>query len=245
MRRLECLDGLRGVLAVYVLLGHMAPFAALPAWILAAVSHGAAAVSLFFALSGLVIVQSLDRHQGRAGPFLRARFLRLFPVYLPVFAIAVALAPLPCGYADMPWLSETSTAHHICSAGWPVTWLPDIAAHLTMTHGLFPTAILPDAWINFLGAAWSLSAEWQFYGLVLLVSRRRLVPALLALAAIATVWRLAGPDAWQFSRAFLPNQAQYFALGVASAGMVMGEQGAKTRYGIVLAASLAVCATMG
>ena len=245
MRRLECLDGLRGVLAIYVLVGHMAPFATLPGWVQSAVSHGAAAVHLFFALSGLVIVQSLDRCQGRAGPFLRARFLRLFPVYLPVFAVAVALEPLSCGYEAMPWLSWTSPAHSICVSDWPSTWLPEIAAHLTMTHGLFPWAILPDAWVSFLGAAWSLSAEWQFYILALLVPRRRLVPVLLGLAAVAAAWRGLGPVEWQFSRAFMPNQGQYFALGVASAGLVCRRPGAAVAYALVLAATLGLCATLG
>jgi peptidoglycan/LPS O-acetylase OafA/YrhL len=32
MKRLDSLDGLRGLLAFYVLLGHMAPFAVLPDW---------------------------------------------------------------------------------------------------------------------------------------------------------------------------------------------------------------------
>lgn len=245
MRRLECLDGLRGVLALYVLLSHMAPFAELPAWVQSAVSHGGAAVDLFFALSGLVIVQSLDRFQGRAGPFLRARFMRLFPVYLPVFALAVALEPLSCGYDRMPWLSWTSPAHSICVSGWPATWLPEIAAHLTMTHGLFPWAVLPDAWVSFLGAAWSLSAEWQFYLLALVVPRRGLTPALLGLAVVGATWHAAAPAAWQFSRAFLPNQGHYFALGVASAALVHGRAGARWRYAATLAAALALCAATG
>jgi hypothetical protein len=64
MKRLECLDGLRGALAVYVLVGHMAPFGALPAPLQNLVSHGNAAVEVFFILSGLVITQSLYRAGG-------------------------------------------------------------------------------------------------------------------------------------------------------------------------------------
>ena len=59
MRRLECLDGLRGVLACYVMLSHTLPFAPLPAWLLWLFQHGGAGVDVFFILSGLVIVQSL------------------------------------------------------------------------------------------------------------------------------------------------------------------------------------------
>ncbi|HET6610027.1 MAG TPA: acyltransferase, partial [Rhodopila sp.] len=243
MKRLECLDGLRGVLAVYVLLGHTAPFARLPDWIQSAVSHGAAAVDLFFALSGLVIVQSLDRAGGRVRPFLLARAGRIFPVFLPVFVVAVAIEPLSCGFDAMPWLPWTSPAHSICVDGWPAAWLPEIVAHLTMTHGLFPWAVLPDVWVSFLGSAWSLSAEWQFYLLAVLVPRRRLVAVLLSLALAGTAWRLFGPAEWQFSRAFLPNQAHYFALGVVSVRVVRRQPWAAIAYPGVLCMALAVAAT--
>jgi peptidoglycan/LPS O-acetylase OafA/YrhL len=100
--------------------------------------------------------------------------------------------------------------------------------------------------VSFLGSAWSLSTEWQFYVLALLVagSSRRLCGVLLGLAAAGIVWRLSVPDAWQFSRAFLPNKGHFFALGVASVAVVRGESGALRGYGIVLAAVLAMCATL-
>ena len=262
MKRLECLDGLRGVLAMYVLLGHMAPFAALPAWLQNVVSHGGAAVDVFFMLSGLVITQALLPADGRTRRFLIVRAARIFPVFLPVFAIAVAVAPLPCGFEIMPWVGPDNAARTICVMAWPHRWLPEIAAHLTMTHGLFPDGILPDVWVSFLGSAWSLSTEWQFYGVALLLAAwplsprqpdeprppRRLAVAalcwtLLGLATAGTVWRLLGPDAWQFSRAFLLNKAHFFALGVASVGLVRAEPGAPGRYACVLAITLTICAT--
>jgi peptidoglycan/LPS O-acetylase OafA/YrhL len=164
---MECLDGLRGVLAVYVMLGHMAPFAVLPAWLQIGLSHGGAAVDVFFILSGLVISESLDRTSGRAAPFLMARMVRIFPVFLPVFAFAVLAQQASCGFDRMPWIGPDAAARTICSNGWPPWWRLEIAAHLTMTHGLFPNAVLPDVWVSFLGAAWSLSTEWQFYVLAL------------------------------------------------------------------------------
>lgn len=247
MQRLDSLDGMRGLLAVYVLLGHMAPFAPLPDWLQAMASHGGAAVDLFFALSGLVITQSLLRANGEAAPFLIARAARIFPVFLLTFACAVAVAPLSCGFEFMPWIGVASSAREICVSTWPRSWLPEIIAHLTMTHGLFPNAVLPDAWISFLGAAWSLSAEWQFYILALGMPRRQrwLCWALLALAAAGAAWHLAGPGAWQFSRAFLPNKAQFFALGVASVAVVRLEKGAWLAYGLILAGTMGICATQG
>ncbi|HEX2939421.1 MAG TPA: acyltransferase [Rhodopila sp.] len=246
MGRLDCLDGLRGLLALYVLLGHMAPFVPLPGWLQATVSHGEAAVDLFFVLSGLVIVQSIGRSGGRAMPFLVTRAARIFPVFLPTFLVAVLIQPLSCGFERMPWLSWDNPARSICVGGWPPHWAAEIVAHLTMTHGLFPHLILPDAWVSFLGSAWSLSTEWQFYALALLVrDRDRLVRLLLVLGTAGALWRLAGPDAWQFSRAFLPNQGQYFALGVSSLPVVLRQRSAERRLGVVLAMTVAICASHG
>jgi peptidoglycan/LPS O-acetylase OafA/YrhL len=247
MKRLECLDGLRGFLALYVLLGHMAPFASLPEWLQTGVSHGGAAVDLFFVLSGLVITQSLLHANGRAKPFLMARAARIFPVFLAAFALAVAVQPWSCGFERMPWVSPGNAARTICVMAWPHTWLPEIVAHLTMTHGLFPKGVLPDVWVSFLGAAWSLSTEWQFYLLALLAKSqsRRLCWILLALAAIGVAWHQMMPDAWQFSRAFLPNKGHFFALGVASVAVVRRQRGALPHYAAFLVASLAMCATQG
>src|SRR4051812_15186017 len=169
MKRLECLDGLRGMLAVYVLLSHMAPFAALPYWVTQPLSHGGAAVDVFFILSGLVIVRSLESFRYQPRPFLIARAARTFPVYLLMFAVAVAVQPVPTGFEAMPWIGPNSPARDIWSGGWPRNWLAEIAVHLPMLHGLFPHGILPNVWVSFLGAAWSLSTEWQFYVLALVL----------------------------------------------------------------------------
>src|SRR3954454_9916116 len=165
MKRLQCLDGLCGCLAVYVLIGHMAPFAVLPGWVQSAVSHGGAAVDMFFVLSGLVIVQSLERYGRQTAPFLIARAARIFPVFLPVFAFSIVVQTLTCSFDHMPWITPDSAARDICAALWPQARLPELVAHLTMTHGLFPNGLLPNAWVSFLGSAWSLSTEWQFYAL--------------------------------------------------------------------------------
>jgi peptidoglycan/LPS O-acetylase OafA/YrhL len=252
MRRLECLDGLRGVLAVYVMLGHMAPFAVLPGRLAGLLSHGGAAVDMFFILSGMVIVGSLERFRYRPRPFLAARAARIFPAFLIIFPLALIVQPLPDGFALMPWIGPDSAARHIWSDGWPDAWAAEIAAHLTMTHGLFPNCVLPDMWVSFLGSAWSLSTEWQFYVFALIAGRpagqatgdqRRLTALLLVLAASGLVWHCAAPEAWHFSRAFLPNKAQYFALGVASATF-LGD-GARSRYALVLMAVLMLCAAQG
>ncbi|MGA3000552.1 MAG: acyltransferase [Acetobacteraceae bacterium] len=248
MKRLECLDGLRGVLAVYVMLGHMAPFAALPAWIVSPLAHGGAAVDVFFILSGLVIFRSLESCRFQARPFLILRTTRIFPVFLAMLAAAIVLQPLPPPFAAMPWIAPDGLAHDILPQGWPANWAVEIAAHLTMTHGLFPNALLPDAWNSFLAAAWSLSTEWQFYVLALLLGRtrmsvERLVTAFLLLAVAGLAWDMSAPEAWRFSRAFLPNKAQYFALGIASAAWTARRS--LRSYVVVLGATLLLSAAHG
>jgi peptidoglycan/LPS O-acetylase OafA/YrhL len=248
MKRLECLDGLRGVLAVYVMLGHMAPFAALPAWIISPLAHGGAAVDVFFILSGLVIFRSLESCRFQARPFLILRTTRIFPVYLTLLAAAIVLQPLPAPFPAMPWIAPSGLAHDIIPQGWPSNWAVEIAAHLSMTHGLFPNALLPDAWNSFLAAAWSLSTEWQFYVLALLLGRSqmsadRLVTLFLLLAAAGLAWDMAAPEPWQFSRAFLPNKAQYFALGIASAVWI--DRQSTRSFAVVLGATLILSAAHG
>jgi peptidoglycan/LPS O-acetylase OafA/YrhL len=250
MRRLVCLDGLRGVLACYVMLSHTLPFAPMPLWLAWLFSHGGAGVDAFFILSGLVIMQSLASFSYRARPFLIARVARIYPVFLVVFAFAVAVQPLATGFEHMAWIEPDSPARFIWSDGWPSNWLLFIVTHLTMTHGLFPNGLMPDIWVGFLGAAWSLSTEWQFYLLALLIGGRLGVRSLawlfLAISAAALAWQATLPDAWEFSRAFLPNKAQYFGLGIASAIVVRQPTADGWRaYCSVLGVALALCVVQG
>ena len=249
MKRLVCLDGLRGVLAVYVMLSHTMPFAPMPGWLHWLFQHGGAAVDVFFILSGMVIVQSLASFEYRALPFLTARVARIYPVFLVVFAFAVAIQPLATSFEGMAWIGQDSVARYLWSGGWPDDWALGIATHLTMTHGLFPDGFSSAIWVRFLGTSWSLSTEWQFYVLALLLLYRlgaqRMAVLFLAIAAGYACWDAATPDTWHFSRAFLPNKAEYFALGIISARLVREGRQAANSYLAVLAATLALCVCRG
>jgi peptidoglycan/LPS O-acetylase OafA/YrhL len=229
MRRLSRLDGLRGILAVYVMLGHALPFTSLPGWATAPFAHGEAAVDLFFALSGLVITGAAARHQGRFLPFMAARARRLLPVYFIALALAVLI--LCFGPPALPWLAARPMARDILGGGLPHPFVWHLAAHLTLVQGALPQGLLPFAYVTLLGPAWSLSTEFQFYLVIGLSARRagggqagaaRLALLLLALACLWHVLSPRLPAYWQFSRAFLPDAAGYFALGMASAVWLRG-----------------------
>ncbi len=221
MKRLECLDGLRGVLAVYVMLGHMAPFAALPPWLIAPLEHGGAAVDVFFILSGMVIFRSLESCQFRAGPFLILRTTRTFPVYLTMLAAAIVLQPLPAPFAAMPWIAPAGLAHDILPQGWRWPAVLGCRDRGPSDHDPRPVSRCPTA-----------RCLEQLSGRRLEPVHRVAVlrpgPAarahpheprttgdevFLLLAAAGLAWDVAAPEAWRFSRAFLPDKAQYFALG--------------------------------
>lgn len=233
MERLVRLDGLRGVLAVYVMLGHAMPFTGLPAWLAGPFHHGEAAVDLFFCLSGLVVINSLERFGYRWKPFLVARGWRLLPVYWAVLGLACGLLFLGSPVAAMGWVKPGSAASEFWALGAPGGFGWHLAAHIVLVHGLLPQSVLPWAFITLLGPAWSLSTEWQFYVVLAVVMGRgagprrlRLVRLVFALAAVAVLYRLGAshlPPGWQFSRAFLPDAAGYFALGLASAVWLRGD----------------------
>ena len=253
--RLRALDGLRGLLALYILFAHTTPFLRLPAsadsaaWLL---SHGRGAVEMFFVLSGMVIMRSLDTgvSRVRAGQFLRARAGRLLPVYAVALAAAVAALSYGNPFIALPWLAGSTAARDMAEADWPQPWLAHLAAHVTLTQGVLPAAILPFVEFTILGPAWSLSTEWQFYlvvAAILAFSRRgdarrddwRIFAG--AMAAIGALGMLADllPPQWQPGRAFLPHEAWYFALGTASHGLLVsgGKYSAWRWWALSLAAA--------
>ncbi|HQT39777.1 MAG TPA: acyltransferase [Acidocella sp.] len=244
MERLTRLDGLRGVLAVYVMLGHALPYTMLPTWAGAPFVHGEAAVDVFFALSGLVVINSLERFNYRAGPFLAGRARRLLPVYFTVLALAVGLIWLGSPLPEMPWIAPASLQADFWAIGMPPQFIWHLLAHITLVQGLLPQGLLPWAYITLLGPAWSLSTEWQFYIIMALLMRRvrSLTRFGILLLAVAVVYRVMEgflPVYWQFSRAFLPDAAGFFGLGVMSAVWL------RKGHGLPLAAAVLVVAALG
>ncbi|MEJ2868909.1 acyltransferase [Actinomycetospora sp. OC33-EN08] len=149
------LVGIRGYLALIVVVVHLAPFAvalvpATEAFFLPFWHHGYVVLDLFFVLSGFVISSGYARTFARwpgwptFGKFLWARLSRFYPVHLAVLAVMVAAV-----------LGSRAVGREIPHGG-DLTW--DLLRQVTLTSGWGGA----DA-LTWNGPVWSLSAEWACY----------------------------------------------------------------------------------
>ena len=187
-RNISSFDGIRGLLAVWVMLSHVTQLVGGPSGL---ISRGGIAVDLFMFVSGFLMVWTVegrgDREPVNALSTWRSFFIRRFFRIAPLFYLALVLAYGFAGLFDS-WLRTAYEAIGIafdrpfryCAPSVPV----DVILHLSFLFGLFPCSsssnFLPD---------WSLSLEMQFYLLFpiiyLVMSRSRIqwLPAVLLVCA--------------------------------------------------------------
>lgn len=215
--RLASIEGLRGILALWVMASHVISASGLGAdWTgLARVLYvGTHAVDAFVIVSGFVIFYLLDTAREGYGRFLVRRGLRLYPVYLIALLASAALLPMTIGaYRAAPFPHPHSDyVVAIAEASWDR--LPEhLAAHLAMAHALVPAWRLPHTNYAILTQGWSLSLEWQFYVLApalfwALTRGAAAALAAIALAAALSLVPLGG-------QGFLPRHVSGFAIGIA------------------------------
>lgn len=205
-------DPLRAFAAMSVVLAHLAGMSGLAipvAWPLGWFRLGFLGVDIFFAISGAVIVISLDALRREYGARWRRQFAirrlaRIVPLYL-LTGVAFVLLIKP----DIAQRSDF---------GWQVL------AHLLFVQNLHP---LTFGGIN--GPSWSLGVEMQFYALAIVAGGLllRVRPVLLGIGflLVSVVWRTL---AMEVARAgsvlppsFLPSQLpgviDAFAMGMLAA----------------------------
>ena len=173
--RIPCLDGLRAISIALVLVEHLPSCTYFPMTVdqaqLWRLSHiGRLGVRVFFVLSGYLISTLLFREltkRGRIdlGKFYFRRTLRIFPAYFVLVAIVAGLA-----------------------AAGVIQLLPGDLFH-AVTYTMNYHA--PRAW--WLGHAWSLAVEEQFYllwpAVLLLFGRRRGLQGALLVVIALPFWR--------------------------------------------------------
>jgi peptidoglycan/LPS O-acetylase OafA/YrhL len=141
---------------------------------------GHAGVDVFFALSGALIYEVVLRRRQTYGGFMRRRVQRIFPCFLAVYAVYVALSFLIPSESKLPDGAFDAFVY--------------LLANAALLPGVFPIQPM-------ISVAWSLSYEFLFYALLPLVvyglafgtrSRRTRVLWLLgitgALSAMFLVW---------------------------------------------------------
>ena len=102
MKHVKEFDGLRGLLAAWVLLAHVSYLSHFEQFRVA--MRAGMAVDIFLILSGFVIFNLLDRGE-TYGAFITRRFFRLFPAFLLSLVFCVLLSEFLPG-----WTPETLRA---------------------------------------------------------------------------------------------------------------------------------------
>ncbi|WP_420962865.1 acyltransferase family protein [Brucella sp. IR073] len=221
MNRIDELEGLRGLLAVWVVAVHLLPAAGIEPHsfgIFAPLFGELIRVQIFCIMSGFVIFMMMAKLQESYPVYLARRVKRIYPVFILAFVLSIlmsgiayeALKAAEYGGARNALrlkLFEDSFAH------WPY----HVLAHATLTHGIIPEHWLPNGAYAFLGQAWNISTEFQFYVIAPLVfwclHRPSLLLRGLLVAGLFTVW-------WLFRKwpnnADLAQYAVYFATGIVS-----------------------------
>lgn len=153
MKHIKEFDGLRGLLATWVVLAHVFHLGHLEGFRQAA--RAEIAVDVFIILSGFVIFNLLDRGE-TCRAFITRRFFRLFPAFfLSLIFCAVLSEVLPMATPEA--VQDTFYVENNRRL------VPHLLAHLTMLNGAVPDQILPGSSLSYLPPAWSVSLEWQFY----------------------------------------------------------------------------------
>jgi len=229
LSRVECLDGLRGIAAFWVLIGHCA---ILTGWSLPVIDKPDLGVDLFMMLSGFLMVFQYHlrakvepwSEPGSWMKFWIRRYFRIAPLYCVMLAIALALGPAILA-------RRTMIEHflHLAPLAPPESYidasLTNIAAHLSFLFGLLPAysvrTPLPD---------WSLGLEMQFYAvfpaLMLLTKKLSWTRAVVFTALVAAVITHA---TWHFSTRFPVPSFLPFKIDIFLAGMLLAESCGKGR----------------
>ncbi|MCA8948910.1 MAG: acyltransferase [Planctomycetes bacterium] len=228
---------LRLLLALAVVFAHAGPLFGVRAL---AMTGGPLAVQMFYVVSGFYMALVLNekyRGPGSYKAFAESRLVRLFPMYLAVVALTLAVGltlhfgghtipPLRCWIEHgraMPWpdaLGLGLVQFTIVGQDAVVFAAVDPATSELFATADFHTEALPAWRFMLVPQAWTIGLELMFYAVApLLVRRRAAVIGLVVLASlalrVALVRRLGlGNDPWTYR--FFPTELALFLAGALS-----------------------------
>ena len=233
LRRISEFEGLRGLLCWWVVVDHaLLQSGYTEAGLgrgLRILVHGDYAVDVFIILSGFVIHKLWHDAREPYPLFIARRFLRLWPAYVVCLLGSLAVRPsIASVLAHAPVGDSVGSLEQF--ARWKQNWQFEhdyfgahLLAHLPMLHSAIPETLLPRSSIAFLGSAWSISLEWQFYLLApllffgLLKGRSFGWLIFACLAGAGWLMRYTPPlGVWFPMEAFLPQKLLLFGVGMIS-----------------------------
>lgn len=225
--RVDELDGLRGLLALWVAVSHMLAWTGhwenpLPgrlsgAWEVFVSADPA--VSTFIILSGFAISFLIHhRHQSYVS-FMRGRVFRIYPVYLFCLALGIGTSFLvPSILAAASWKQTIYFEWLQMFSDWEKSaFAKHVFWHLTLLNGVLTKSYLPGANGTLLAPAWSITLEWQYYLVAPFIARGvRSSIGLLAIGAVAWLG-VTYSQPWQNTQlSFMPSNLPLFLIGIAS-----------------------------
>lgn len=191
--RIDCLDGLRGLASLWVMVGHAL---LLTGWRLPVLSEPDLGVDLFIMLSGFLMVFHYQLRAAKEpweltstwGRFWIRRFLRIAPLYYVLLAVAFALGA---------WLFESRMVIDAFLGRTPQSPQRYLDNGLTngLMHASFLFGLSPDYAYRTPLPDWSIGLEMQFYAafpfIMLLLKKGgwlkgALLTAIIALAIVST-----------------------------------------------------------
>lgn len=225
IKTFHSIEGLRGWLAWWVVIGHSFIIAGTPEWLPGQISNlirrGDVAVNAFIIVSGFVVTHLLMKKDEAYIPYIIRRVFRLWPVYLACITFALTTTDAyRFTFIQLPFAEDIAMrSERLATTDTNLT--THLALHATLLHGLIPESMLKFSSSSILSPAWSLSLEWQFYLLAPLIIPllfRRLhyiAMALLASALIAYLTKSGLGNQYQYPSALFLS-IHFFAIGIAS-----------------------------
>ncbi|TCQ03005.1 acyltransferase [Sphingomonas sp. PP-CC-3A-396] len=238
--KIGALEGLRGIMAWWVVLGHVSLAFD---WHVPLINNNTLAVDVFIVLSGFVIARLIDRKAEAYVPFITRRAFRLFPLYLVVLAVSVALLRVQLGaWADIPIQNKMNVNRFMLAQEATQNLLPHVLAHIPLAQGLIPNALLASSPYTLVGQAWSISLEWQFYLLApffmwAATSRRGWIAGIVSVVALSLASKI-------MPGGFLGDKIAHFGIGIASY-LAFDRPGERHKWLAVAAAFAAIAIARG
>lgn len=165
--KLTPIEGLRGYLALAVILQHVAFAAGCDGAHPILRNIGSLAVKCFVIISGFVIFFLIDTRPEPYKIYITRRFFRIFPILAVLYAASIFCSILAyhtlqqcsaSGWFTPQEIAEQTQEYLSCWKNLPA----HVLAHLFMLHGLIPQKILPYSSVAFLGPAWKGAMMYAF-----------------------------------------------------------------------------------